>query len=170
MVTIDGLLHIVEIKRAGHAFDDLDFDRLINYVDAFGKFLKRTGKPLPSSIGSGGLTSSQTVKSSRRAAISMLIEDWKKEGRVKRVSWRDFLTRARKCTNNFLTSMICKQRETARKGIMSKLRAVSLFSNCGAGGVGYRNAGFRFDVMAELDPKRLDVCLLNHPGAEGVPR
>lgn len=35
---------------------------------------------------------------------------------------------------------------------MSKLRAVSLFSNCGAGDVGYRDAGFRFDVMAELDP------------------
>lgn len=52
---------------------------------------------------------------------------------------------------------------------MSRLRAVSLFSNCGAGDVGYREAGFRFDVMAELDPRRLEVCLLNHPGAEGVP-
>jgi len=52
---------------------------------------------------------------------------------------------------------------------MSRLRAVSLFSNCGAGDVGYREAGFRFDVMAELDPRRLDVCLLNHPGAQGVP-
>lgn len=46
--------------------------------------------------------------------------------------------------------------------------AVSLFSNCGAGDVGYRQAGFRFDVMAELDPRRLEVCLLNHPGAVGV--
>lgn len=52
---------------------------------------------------------------------------------------------------------------------MTKLRAVSLFSNCGAGDVGYRAAGFRFDVMAELDPRRLKVCLLNHPNAEGVP-
>ncbi|MGP5868174.1 DNA cytosine methyltransferase [Pseudomonas aeruginosa] len=51
---------------------------------------------------------------------------------------------------------------------MSKLRAVSLFSNCGAGDIGYRDAGFCFDVMAELDPRRLEVCLLNHPGAEGV--
>ncbi len=51
---------------------------------------------------------------------------------------------------------------------MSRLRAVSLFSNCGAGDVGYRNAGFQFDVMAELDERRLDVCLSNHPGAEGV--
>ncbi len=51
---------------------------------------------------------------------------------------------------------------------MSKLRAVSLFSNCGAGDVGYREAGFNFDVMAELDPRRLGVCLLNHPSAVGV--
>lgn len=48
-------------------------------------------------------------------------------------------------------------------------RAVSLFSNCGAGDLGYRRAGFRFDVMAELDPRRLEVSLLNHPGATGVP-
>jgi DNA (cytosine-5)-methyltransferase 1 len=47
-------------------------------------------------------------------------------------------------------------------------RAVSLFSNCGAGDVGYARAGFRFDVMAELDPRRLEVCLLNHPAATGV--
>lgn len=52
---------------------------------------------------------------------------------------------------------------------MSKLRAVSLFSNCGAGDVGYREAGFHFEVMAELDSRRLEVCLLNHPDAEGVP-
>lgn len=51
---------------------------------------------------------------------------------------------------------------------MKKLRAVSLFSNCGAGDVGYRKAGFEFEVMAELDPRRLEVCLLNHEGAEGV--
>ena len=49
------------------------------------------------------------------------------------------------------------------------LRAVSLFSNCGAGDIGYAKAGFHFDVMAELDPRRLEVCLLNHPDAIGVP-
>ncbi len=49
------------------------------------------------------------------------------------------------------------------------LRAVSLFSNCGAGDLGYAQAGFQFDVMAELDPRRLEVCLLNHRGAVGVP-
>lgn len=49
------------------------------------------------------------------------------------------------------------------------MRAVSLFSNCGAGDVGYRRAGFDFEVMAELDPRRLTVCSLNHPGAQVVP-
>jgi DNA (cytosine-5)-methyltransferase 1 len=48
-------------------------------------------------------------------------------------------------------------------------RAISLFSNCGAGDLGYAKAGFNFDVMAELDPRRLEVCLLNHPRASGVP-
>jgi DNA (cytosine-5)-methyltransferase 1 len=49
------------------------------------------------------------------------------------------------------------------------LRAVSLFSNCGAGDVGYASAGFQFNVMAELDARRLKVALLNHPNALGVP-
>lgn len=48
------------------------------------------------------------------------------------------------------------------------LHAVSLFSNCGAGDIGYAAAGFQFDVMAELDERRLKVALLNHPGAKGV--
>lgn len=52
---------------------------------------------------------------------------------------------------------------------MRELEAVSLFSNCGAGDLGFREAGFRFRVMAELCEGRLSVALLNHPGAEGVP-
>ena len=57
-------------------------------------------------------------------------------------------------------------RSSMRPGIH---RAVSLFSNCGAGDIGYAKAGFRFEVMAEIDPRRLEVCLLNHPNAVGVP-
>ena len=47
--------------------------------------------------------------------------------------------------------------------------AVSLFSNCGAGDVGFGAAGFRFRVMAELVEDRLDVALCNHLNAQGVP-
>lgn len=48
------------------------------------------------------------------------------------------------------------------------MRAVSLFSNCGAGDLGYSRAGFRFEVMAELDPRRLQVAALNHPSSSVV--
>ena len=46
--------------------------------------------------------------------------------------------------------------------------AVSLFSNCGAGDIGFATAGFRFRIMAELVESRLDVALRNHKDAEGV--
>ncbi|MBI1380964.1 MAG: DNA cytosine methyltransferase [Planctomycetaceae bacterium] len=64
---------------------------------------------------------------------------------------------------------------TMRKGSHSDtpqssnaLHAVSLFSNCGAGDLGYARAGFRFTVMAELEEKRLRVALLNHRRATGI--
>ena len=49
------------------------------------------------------------------------------------------------------------------------LSAVSLFSNCGAGDVGYAKAGFSFRVMAEIEQRRLAVALANHKDACGVP-
>ena len=49
---------------------------------------------------------------------------------------------------------------------MPRKTAVSLFSNCGAGDLGYRNAGFNFIVMAELEAKRAEVCGYNHPNAK----
>ena len=51
---------------------------------------------------------------------------------------------------------------------MPALSAVSLFSNCGAGDIGFAKAGFRFDVLAEIDKRRLEVALLNHSDAQGV--
>lgn len=50
-------------------------------------------------------------------------------------------------------------------GVEEQLRAVSLFSNCGAGDLGYANAGFHFDVLAELDERRLETAGLNLPDA-----
>ena len=51
---------------------------------------------------------------------------------------------------------------------MVNLESVSLFSNCGAGDVGFSRAGFLFAVMAEIDDRRLSVALRNHPQAKGV--
>jgi DNA (cytosine-5)-methyltransferase 1 len=49
------------------------------------------------------------------------------------------------------------------------LPAISLFSNCGAGDIGYARAGFRFQVLAELQARRLDVAGLNHREATVIP-
>ena len=51
---------------------------------------------------------------------------------------------------------------------MANLESISLFSNCGAGDVGFARAGFRFRVLAEIDERRLEVALRNHPAASGV--
>ena len=48
------------------------------------------------------------------------------------------------------------------------LPAVSLFSNCGAGDFGYKQAGFEFSVMAEIQQKRLRVAGRNHRFADLV--
>lgn len=68
-------------KKAGHAFDDTDFARLINYVDAFEQFFGQKLKQ------SANLRSFQGLE---------------KGNRVKRMSWRDFLTRAKKVHEQFL--------------------------------------------------------------------
>lgn len=49
------------------------------------------------------------------------------------------------------------------------MHALSLFSNCGAGDVGYQQAGFQFDLLAEIDERRLEVALQNITHAVGVP-
>lgn len=51
---------------------------------------------------------------------------------------------------------------------MTSFDAVSLFSNCGAGDLGYQKAGFTFAVLAELVDFRLEVAQLNHPDAWGI--
>lgn len=44
------------------------------------------------------------------------------------------------------------------------LRAISFFTNCGAGDVGYQQAGFRFRIVAEKETRRLEVARLNLTG------
>ena len=53
--------------------------------------------------------------------------------------------------------------------VRAGMNAVSLFSNCGAGDIGFAAAGFEFQVISELVEKRLDVAMLNHPDAVPVP-
>lgn len=102
LVSIDGLLHIVEIKKAGHAFDDTDFDRLINYVDAFDQFFKENQETVAEFYRAWRIDlvadGEKLKKSSNKHAFGSFVDS----NRVKRMSWRDFLTRAKKVHEQFL--------------------------------------------------------------------
>jgi hypothetical protein len=102
LVSIDGLLHIVEIKKADHDFDDTDLGRLLNYVEAFSEFFE-SNKILASDFHRGWridlVADGEKVKQpSNKLAFRKLKDD----GQVVRVTWRDFLTRAKKVHEQFL--------------------------------------------------------------------
>lgn len=102
LVSIDGLLHIVEIKKAGHAFDDVDFSRLINYVDAFDKFFKENEETVSEFYRGWRICLVADGEKLKQSNNQHAYKSFVKEDRVKRMSWRDFLTRAKKVHEQFL--------------------------------------------------------------------
>ncbi|MGX1996374.1 ATP-binding protein [Xanthomonas axonopodis pv. cassiae] len=102
LVSIDGLLHIVEIKKAGHAFDDADFSRLINYVDAFDKFFKENEETVSEFYRGWRICLVADGEKLKQSNNQHAYKSFVKEDRVKRMSWRDFLTRAKKVHEQFL--------------------------------------------------------------------
>jgi hypothetical protein len=102
LVSIDGFLHIVEIKKSGHDFDDADFERLIRYVDAFEDFFEQNHK-LAANFHRGWridvVADGEKVKNlSNKHAYN----GFKDSGKVDRMSWHDFLDRAKKVNEQFL--------------------------------------------------------------------
>jgi hypothetical protein len=102
LVSIDGLLHIVEIKKAGHAFDDTDFSRMINYVDAFEKFFKKNGETVSEFYRGWRICLVADGEKLKQSNNQHAYRSFVKEDKVKRMSWRDFLTRAKKVHEQFL--------------------------------------------------------------------
>ena len=102
LVSIDGLLHVVEIKKAGHAFDDTDFERLLNYLDAFEEFFKKHPQ-LASDFHRGWVI--DVVADGENLRNPSHRRAWKAERddeRVTRISWHDFLFQAKKVHEQFL--------------------------------------------------------------------
>ncbi|MDT5268423.1 MAG: hypothetical protein QOH49_609 [Acidobacteriota bacterium] len=95
-------LHVVEIKTSGHKFDDKDFERLINYADAFDEFFEKNKDfknefPRLYVIDLIADEVELTTPSNRRSYAAL-----ESEGKLKRLSWQDFLTRATKAHQQFL--------------------------------------------------------------------
>lgn len=102
LVSIDGLLHIVEIKKAGHAFDDTDFARMINYVDAFDKFFLENRETVSEFYRGWRIDLVADGESLKQSNNQHAYKSLVKEVKVKCMSWRDFLTRAKKVHEQFL--------------------------------------------------------------------
>jgi hypothetical protein len=102
LVSVGERLHIVEIKAPAHEFDDKDMDRLANYIDSFDDFFEanvafKNEFPLGYQIdlvADGEDLKKPANKQAFKAAI--------KAGKVRRKSWLDFLTVAKKSHELFL--------------------------------------------------------------------
>ncbi|BBN60909.1 ATP-binding protein [Pseudomonas sp. KUIN-1] len=102
LVTIDGLLHIVEIKKSSHTLDDGDFERLINYHDAFEKFFDENKITVAEFYREWRIDLVADGENLRKSANKHAYQSFEKSGRLKRVTWRDFLSRAKKVHEQFL--------------------------------------------------------------------
>jgi hypothetical protein len=102
LVSIDGLLHIVEIKKADHKFDDADLERLLNYVEAFEEFFA-THQQVAANFHRGWVidivADGENIK---RLANKRAFKQVKDVGRVTRITWHDFLDQTKKVHEQFL--------------------------------------------------------------------
>jgi hypothetical protein len=102
LVSIDGLLHIVGIKKAGHDFNDTDFERLINYLDAFTEFFEKNKETVAEFYRTWRLDlvadGTKLNKSTNQHTFKRFVD----LNQLKCMSWRDFLTRAKKVHEQFL--------------------------------------------------------------------
>lgn len=102
LVAIEGLLHIVEIKKAKHNLDDDDAERLVNYLEAFEQFFA-DNKVLANAFANGWrielVADGEDVK---KAPLRRSISGAKSDKKLDRITWLDFLTRTRIVHEQFL--------------------------------------------------------------------
>ncbi len=102
LVSIDGLLHIVEIKKAGHSFDDVDFERLVNYVEAFDDFFDANAMTVAGFTKGWCIDVVADGEKIKSPNNKYAFQSFKEKKKVTRMSWRDFLSRAIKVHEEFL--------------------------------------------------------------------
>lgn len=102
LVSVGHMLHIVEIKKAGHEFDDADFERMINYVYAFDEFFEKNPtlkKEFPEGWRIDLVADGVNLKKlPNRSSYDSFLDNKK----VERTPWHDFLTRAKTSHEMFL--------------------------------------------------------------------
>jgi hypothetical protein len=95
------LLHIVEIKRPGHDFDDKDYERLQNYVEAFEEFFEKN-TTVAAEFPDGWVIDLVADGVKLTTTPGYAFEGFKSDGRVVQQSWVDFLSAATTAHLEFL--------------------------------------------------------------------
>jgi hypothetical protein len=114
LAAVGGRLHIVEIKKSGHDLSDTDFNRLANYVEIFDVFFEKN-PGLANEFRLGYVIDLVCDGVNLKIpANKTAFRTYVKEGKVDRIGWVDFLTRARKGHEAF-TNVISKVKEKAAK-------------------------------------------------------
>jgi len=107
-------LHIIEIKAVGHSFSDRDWNRLHNYLQAFEGFFQDNSDFREYFSESWCIhLICDSVKISDRDKLRSY-RSWKSEGRIDRISWNDFLSRAIAANEEFLNAQDSVKREDLR--------------------------------------------------------
>jgi hypothetical protein len=102
LINVGNKLHIVEIKKKGHSFDDADCNRLLNYVDAFRDFFTQN-KKLASKFPNGWVINLIADGIDLKELNNKFAyESFEKSGELERTSWIDFLANARISHEEFL--------------------------------------------------------------------
>lgn len=101
LVSVRNLLHVVEIKKAGHVFDDQDCGRLINYVRAFRGFFKGHPGYLRNFPHWQILLVADGINL-RAPANQDAYQYWEQNKEVTRITWEEFLLNAETAHELFL--------------------------------------------------------------------
>jgi hypothetical protein len=102
LVSIGRALRLVELKACGHSFDDTDWDRLVNYVDAMDDLFEKSAdlrREFPEKWRIELVADEVKIRdSSKRLAY----RSQESEKRLERRPWGDFLLRAKTANEEFL--------------------------------------------------------------------
>ncbi|MCY4620887.1 MAG: ATP-binding protein [bacterium] len=102
LVNLGRKLHIVEIKAIGHRFGPRDWDRLHNYLDAFRDFFANNRELATQFPDEWVVDLVCDEVGIRDRDKNSAYKYWSAEGRIKRISWIDFLARAVQANETFL--------------------------------------------------------------------
>lgn len=102
LVHVGQMLHIVEIKKAGHDFDDADFERLLRYVDAFTEFFDKHRSLLHEFPRGWRIDLIADGEKLNNRSHVRAYESMKRDGLVLRKTWVDFLHHAKTAHEQFL--------------------------------------------------------------------